>query len=48
MKKLYIQPATMSQTMNFVGSICIGSFHGDAGLEYGGDAGQSSTPIDPM
>ena len=43
MKKQYIQPATMYQSMNFISSICIGSVHGNA-LQYGGQ----DNSIDPM
>lgn len=38
----------MIQSMNFIASVCVGSFHGDAGLQYGGDASQSETPVSPM
>ena len=46
MKKLYIQPATMIQTMNFINSVCVGSFHGDADLDYGGE--DTSGSVDPL
>jgi hypothetical protein len=36
MRKHYIQLATTIQQINPVGSVCIGSVHGNAGLEFGG------------
>ena len=36
MKKLYIQPASNVQTMSFANTICVGSVHGNGGLQYGG------------
>lgn len=47
MKKLYIHPETMVQPMNFINSVCVGSVHGGT-LQYGGNAAESVTPIDPM
>lgn len=44
MKKQYIQPSTMAQTMYFISSICVGSVHGNAGLQYGGQ----DNNIDPL
>ena len=45
MTKLYIHPQTIVQKLNFISSVCVGSFHGDAGLEYGG---QSDGSVKPM
>lgn len=36
MTKHYIQPATQSQSICPIYTICVGSVHGNAGLEYGG------------
>lgn len=44
MKKQYIQPETMTQKMNFSTTICVGSVHGNAGLQYGGQ----DNNIDPL
>ena len=46
-KNLYIHPETMVQPMNFISNICVVSVHGGT-LQYGGDASESATPIDPM
>ena len=43
MKKLYNQPQTTVQPMNFIHSICIGSVKGGT-LQYGGQ----NNAIDPM
>lgn len=47
MKKQYIQPATMYQSMSFISNICVGSVHGNA-LQFGGNVSESPTPIEPM
>ena len=49
MKKLYIQPNSNVQSVNLIGTICVGSIHGDSELEYGG--GNTYTPggsVKPM
>ena len=44
MKKLYIQPASNVQTMSFANTICVGSVHGNGGLQYGGGYTPNPSP----
>lgn len=45
MKKLYIQPNSNVQSVNLIGTICVGSIHGDSGLQWGG--GTTYDPYSP-
>lgn len=40
--KKYIQPATNSHVICYTNSICVGSIHGNAPLQYGGGATNGS------
>ena len=48
MKKQYIQLATTVQQIRPIGTVCIGSVHGNAGLEYGGGSDGSSEEQKPF
>ena len=38
MRKQYIIPATIAQTVCQVNAICVGSIHGTESITYGGEA----------
>ena len=44
MKKLYIQPNSNVQSVNLIGTICVGSVHGNSDLQYGGSATEPYNP----
>jgi hypothetical protein len=48
MKKFYIQPASQSRSICPTFSICVGSVHGNAGLEYGGGSDGSDPNEKPF
>ena len=48
MKKQYIQLATTIQQIVPTGTVCVGSVHGNAGLEYGGGSDGSSEEERPF
>lgn len=49
MKRSYIQPQTMHQTMCSISTICVGSVHGTSGIKFGGAIEDPATSdIKPM
>ena len=48
MKKQYIQLVTTIQQIHPIGTICVGSVHGNAGLEYAGGSDGSSEDEKPF
>lgn len=48
MRKQYIQPEIQLHQMNLAGTICVGSVHGNAGLEYGGGSDGSNENEKPF
>lgn len=48
MKRHYITPAIDAQLICQLNAICVGSVHGNAGLEYGGGSDGSSEEEKPF
>lgn len=48
MKKNYIQPSSMTIEMSFAHSVCVGSVHGNSGLQFGGSGDPNEILQKPM
>jgi len=48
MRKQYIQLATTIQQIYPTGTVCVGSVHGNAGLEFGGGTDGSDSNEKPF
>lgn len=48
MKKNYIQPSSTTIMMSFAHSVCVGSVHGNSGLQFSGSGNPNDISQKPM